>query len=53
MTIAFIFIASFYILCVCWFTPFAGTDEINNNQTKAVSVITIISMLIAAGAAFV
>ena len=53
MTIAFVFIASFYILSMCWFTPVAGTDAVNGNHTKAVSVITVISLIIAGSSTLV
>ena len=46
MTLAFAFIASFFILSACWLTPLAGTAAINNNHSKAFISIAVVSAVV-------
>ena len=43
---AFFFLAIFFILSVCWFTPLAGTAEAYHNMTKRFAIIAALSAVI-------
>ena len=46
MNFIFVFIASFFILGVCWITPLAGTDAAYENQGKPFAIIAVISVIL-------
>ena len=46
MDFAFAFIAAFFILSACWFTPYAGTEIKIADHSKPLTLIAFVSVAI-------
>ncbi|MEC7983693.1 MAG: hypothetical protein VX278_00935 [Myxococcota bacterium] len=45
INLIFYFLAIFFILSVCWFTPLAGTPAAYENTTKRFAIIGVLSVI--------
>ena len=43
MDLVFTFIAAFFVLSACWFTPQAGTEAVYHNYSKPLIVLALVS----------